>query len=116
MSWQQITRGKRDHLHSMIPAEWKLSADMLPSRMARPNVIDIIPSLVTLPEREITELPVERLLAEIHGGGLAAREVLDAFCHRAALAHQLVCVLEKRYYAKLSETLLAKVPADPMPQ
>lgn len=116
MSWLQITRGKRDHLHSMIPAEWKLSADMLPSRMARPNVIDIIPSLVTLPEREITELPVERLLAEIHSGGLAAREVLDAFCHRAALAHQLVCILEKRHYAKLSETLLAKVLADPMPQ
>lgn len=77
---------------------------MLPSRMARPNVTDIVPSLVTLSEREITELPVERLLREIHTGGLAAREVLDAFCHRAALAHQLVCILEKRHCAKLSKT------------
>ncbi|KYG41620.1 hypothetical protein M433DRAFT_75476 [Acidomyces richmondensis BFW] len=95
MSWQQITRGKRDHLHSLIPPEWKLSAEMLPSRMARPNVTDIVPSLVTLSEREITELPVERLLREIHTGGLAAREVLDAFCHRAALAHQLTRCLSE---------------------
>lgn len=89
MAWRELTRQKRDQIASRIPPEWQLSIQELPSRTSQPSVMNIVPSLLSAPEQEITDLTVPQLLESLRCGRLTARETLAAFCHRAALAHQL---------------------------
>ena len=89
MAWREITRKKREQVASLIPLKWRLGDPDFLDRTSYPNVIDIVPQLLSKLENEITNLPVAQLLESLHRGRLTAREVLDAFCHRTALAHQL---------------------------
>lgn len=89
MAWRDLTRQKREQVASRIPSEWRLSTQELPSRTSQPSVTIIVPSFLSALEQEITDLSVAQLLESLHCGRLTARETVAAFCHRAALAHQL---------------------------
>lgn len=88
MAWREITRKKREQIASSIPPQWQLASQELPSRTSQPNVVEIVPSFLTALEQEITDLAAPQLLQSLHCGRFTAREVLAAFCHRAAVAHQ----------------------------
>ncbi|OOF95396.1 hypothetical protein ASPCADRAFT_169972 [Aspergillus carbonarius ITEM 5010] len=114
--YQSIAARKQQHLESLIPSEWRLSASQIPAGMlslaesitqtASYESINVtaIPrtcGLLTPHELHITEgYSVRALLAEIHAQRLTSEEVTRAFCKRAAIAHQLTRCLTEPLFAQ----------------
>ncbi|KAL4954262.1 amidase signature domain-containing protein [Aspergillus filifer] len=110
MEYSKIAEQKQAQLWERIPQQWRLSSDLIPAGMHSPadsvtnvqydrvNVMDIPQTcgLLSPAELEITEKwDVKGLLGQIHSKRLTAKEVVQAFCKRAAIAHQLThCLTE----------------------
>src|ERR1700761_8264488 len=77
--------------HDAIPAAWKLSSAQL-DLPANANVTGIPRTcgILTPAQIQITEQTATELLAKLATGELSSVEVTEAFCARAAIAHQLV--------------------------
>ena|ERR1700760_1025999 len=88
-TWQSIARRKQQEQLSRIPKEYLLSSKNSEST----NVLGVPRScgLLTSKELDITEnFDATALAKEIRDGNLTSVEVVEAFCKRAAIAHQLV--------------------------
>lgn len=76
-----------------IPAKWRLSSAQL--KLADDaNVMDAPRTcgILTNEQIAITEQTATELLSKLATGKLSSVEVTEAFCARAAVAHQLVCL------------------------
>lgn len=98
-SWQRKAANKRAQLAASIPAKWRIPADKLPAQ----EVLDVsdFPStsgLLTARELDITSTNLIPLCQKLQSGEWKAREVTEAFCHRAAIAHQLVNCLAEVFF------------------
>lgn len=92
-SWETSVKKKRAALRAAIPSEWHLPA--LPTPTECPNVVSWPRQVLSEHEVIITETSALAILANIHAQIWSAEEVTRAFCHRAAVAHQLVnCLTE----------------------
>ncbi|KAF2158764.1 hypothetical protein M409DRAFT_38093 [Zasmidium cellare ATCC 36951] len=98
MSWKQVAQSQRETLLSSMPIEWRLAPDEIGGRTKQRKIVDFIAKRVSSDTREITELPVSQLLQKLRQGDVTASEVLAAFAHRAALAHQLTHCLSEYHY------------------
>lgn len=88
-SWEQEAKAKRDSVNALIPEPWRLPS--IPSSTEQKDVTDgFVRQFLTAKEVEITETDACRIVLRTASGEWKAREVAEAFCHRAALAHQLV--------------------------
>ncbi|KAF4462408.1 acetamidase [Fusarium albosuccineum] len=97
-NWQLVAQQKRQSLKNLIPPEWILSVD-LPSAEIQKDVTDeYIRQFLTDAEVEYTEAEASTMLGHIHAGKWKARDVLHAFCHRAALAHQMTNCLHEIFF------------------
>ncbi|KAL4787446.1 fatty-acid amide hydrolase [Aspergillus varians] len=110
MEYHGTAQRKQAQLWERIPQEWRLSPSLIPPGMHSPaesvtnvqydrvNVMDIPRSCGLLSSKEIgiTEnWDIRGLLSQIHSQALTAKEVVEAFCKRAAIAHQLTrCLTE----------------------
>ncbi|KAL4970514.1 putative general amidase [Aspergillus stella-maris] len=110
MDHSSIAERKQAQLWERIPQQWRLSPDLIPAGMHSPadsvanvqydrvNVMDIPRTcgLLSVKELEATEKwDIKGLLNQIHSKRLTAKEVVEAFCKRAAIAHQLTrCLTE----------------------
>ncbi|KAL5334902.1 amidase signature domain-containing protein [Aspergillus crustosus] len=110
MEYLAIAQRKQAQLWERIPQQWRLSPSQIPSGMHSPadsvtnvqygrvNVLDIPRSCGLLSPKQIhiTEnYDINDLLDQVHRQRLTAREVIEAFCKRAAIAHQLTrCLTE----------------------
>ncbi|KAL3472017.1 amidase signature domain-containing protein [Aspergillus californicus] len=117
MAYISIAQRKQDQLWERIPLQWRLSPTLIPPGMLTPadsvnnvqydrvNVMDIPRScgLLSYKEIGITEnWDIEGLLGQIHSQNLTAKEVIEAFCKRAAIAHQLTrCLTEPLFDSAL---------------
>ncbi|KAL2863742.1 putative general amidase [Aspergillus lucknowensis] len=117
MEYSAIAQRKQSQLWERIPPQWRLSPSQIPPGMHSPaesvanvqydrvNVLDIPRScgLLSAKELEITEnWDVTGLLSQIHGLKLSAKEVVQAFCKRAAIAHQVTrCLTEPLFDSAL---------------
>lgn len=89
--WQEIAAQKRKTLLELIPQDWLLPADVLTRAEDTPKLVgDFIESLLDLESLEITASDPVDILARISEGTYSAVQVTNAFCKRAAYAHQLV--------------------------
>ncbi|OAF99867.1 amidase [Paraphaeosphaeria sporulosa] len=96
-SWQDSARQKREAILAAIPAEWRLKD--LPSVEEQRDVTgDYIRGFLTEREVEITETDAEKIVGKTTTGEWKAEEVTRAFCHRSALAHQLLHCLHEIFY------------------
>jgi amidase len=89
-SWQSISRRKKQEQLSRIPKEYVLPGNFF----GRINILGVPRScgLLTSQQLHITEnFDATALAKEIKDGSLTSVEVAEAFCKRAAIAHQLVC-------------------------
>lgn len=87
--WQSMARDKRDSVNELIPQEWRL--DSIPPINEQKDVTgDYIQQFLSPREIQITETDAVGIVEKTQSGEWKAREVCEAFCHRAALAHQLV--------------------------
>ncbi len=91
--WSARAKAKREHLASLIPPEWRLES--VPSPPDLPNVLTWGREFLTADECAITETEPLIVLAHIQAHLWSAEDVAKAFCHRAAIAHQLTnCLAE----------------------
>ncbi|KAJ5987588.1 hypothetical protein N7451_011953 [Penicillium sp. IBT 35674x] len=107
-----IAQRKQAELAAAIPTQWKLPAQFIPAGMLTPaesitegpkqygrvNVMGIPRTcgLLTSKELEITEkYDIRALVLAMTEGKLKAEDVVQGFCKRAAIAHQLTrCLTE----------------------
>ena len=90
-SWEETAKTKRDATNELIPKEWRLTSPIPPAKEQRDVTGKYILQYLSSREAEITESDVVDIVKATSSGNWTAQEVTKAFCHRAALAHQLVC-------------------------
>ena len=89
MDWRKSAQQKQDSIKASIPREWIL--ENVPTAEEQRDVTGkYIRSFLTDREIEITEEDAVGIVERTSCGVWSAVEVTKAFCHRAALAHQLV--------------------------
>ena len=88
------TRAQQKVLDS-IPYQWRLSPDIKTRFTGDARSFALQCGILSSRQIEITQLSASEVLKCIHSGQLKAAEVTEAFCARAAIAHQLVnCLTE----------------------
>lgn len=90
MGWEEAAQAKKASLLQLIPQEWQLHPADIPLPTRQRNVTDYIRRFLDPHQLEITDSHVIAILEKIRSSEWTALEVTRAFCHRAALAHQLV--------------------------
>ncbi|KAJ5116585.1 hypothetical protein N7456_000933 [Penicillium angulare] len=102
LTWQDKVSAKRAEAESKIPAEWRLSKDIIADAKAKGGfVLDIPTKCGILSESEIaiTEIPDATALRDkLAAGELSAVDVATAFCKRAAIAQQLTSCLTETMF------------------
>ena len=88
-SWQEKAKQKRESILAAIPSEWRIKD--VPSIGDKKDVTGAyIRGFLSDSEVQITETDAEGIVEKTTTGQWKAQDVARAFCHRAALAHQLV--------------------------
>ena len=102
LDWKQIAQQKRESIVSAIPSEWRITA---PSVEEVKDVTGAyIEQYLSAKEIEITNTDAVGIVAKATSGTWSSVEITKAFCHRAALAHQLTnCLHEVFFDAALKE-------------
>ena len=86
--WQTVANRKRDCIMAAIPKTWHIR---VPTAEEQRDVTGAyIHQFLTSREVLLTETDVVGLMEKLSTGKWKSREVTQAFCHRACLAHQLV--------------------------
>ncbi|KAJ5936286.1 hypothetical protein N7454_005584 [Penicillium verhagenii] len=115
MDYLAIAKQKQAELNAAIPPAWKLSATIPlltpaesiaePKRYEKSNVMDIPRTcgVLTAKELDITEnYDIRGLVLAMKEGKFKAETVIQAFCKRAAIAHQLTrCLTQPLFDAAL---------------
>lgn len=89
-SWQAKAKSKRDAVNDLIPKEWHFTSPIPSAEEQRDVTGEYIWQFLTKREVEITETDAVDIVKQTTTGEWKAEEVTKAFCHRAALAHQIV--------------------------
>jgi amidase len=89
--WLAQGEAKRQSILDAIPAKWRLADPAPPTTELRDVTGSYIQQYLSEREIEITESDAVDIATQTTTGRWSAVEVTEAFCHRAALAHQLVC-------------------------
>jgi hypothetical protein len=98
-NWETTAAAKRNSVNALIPKEWLIES--IPSAEEQRDVTgDYIQQYLSAREVEITTKDAETIVGYTSTGAWKAREVTEAFCHRAALAHQLVLYKPTLGYAE----------------
>ena len=90
-NWETVAAAKRQDILNAIPPKWRLPKPTPPATEVRDVTGSYIQQFLTPREVEITETDAVGITQRTTSGKWTAVEVAEAFCHRAALAHQLVC-------------------------
>lgn len=94
--WQALAKQKRDAIFAAIPKEWRISNP--PSVEEQPDVTQYIEQFLSKEENEITACSADQIAQKCGSGEWTAESVTRAFCHRAALAHQLLNCLHEIFF------------------
>lgn len=105
-SWQLKGEAKRQSILNAIPTKWRLTHPVPPATELRDVTGDYIRQYLTEREIETTETDAVDIVAQTSTGRWSALEVTEAFCHRAALAHQLV----RSYSHRAQEGVKPQIP------
>ena len=95
-TYEELSKAKRDQLAELIPEKWRLDT-LPPTQKVRDVSGSYLHQYLTPREIEITETDAVGITEHTTTGQWTAVEVTEAFCHRAALAQQLVCPKCKPY-------------------
>lgn len=106
--WKPIAARKQAERASRIPSKWHIPASALPHdpptiEDGPQNVLNVPRQFLSKSEIDITEnYTIESLLSALGSKTLSSEQVVTAFCHRAAIAHQLTnCLTEPLFDAAL---------------
>jgi amidase len=90
MAWEIAAEAKKASLLNLIPRQWRLKPSEIPSITDLRDVTDYICQHLNPRELEITNASSMKIIENIRSLEWSSLDVTRAFCHRAALAHQLV--------------------------
>ncbi|GKZ21627.1 hypothetical protein AbraIFM66951_005167 [Aspergillus brasiliensis] len=93
-SWRKAAQAKRQAILDAIPQQWRIQHVSPPLDVTG----EFIQGFLTSREIEITEADAVAITAQTTSGNWSAVEVTEAFCHRAAIAHQLVNCLHEIFF------------------
>ncbi|KAK3704177.1 hypothetical protein LTR37_014017 [Vermiconidia calcicola] len=120
--YKAIAARTQQRVLDSIPQQWRLSPDLKAQHNG--DAMSFVTDCGILTQRQlgITQLTATELLRQIHSSQLSAAEATEAFCARAAIAHQLVNCLtdffpeEAIAHAKTLDDELAKTgkPTGPL--
>jgi amidase len=105
MSWKTAAKQKRDAVNALIPEKWLLQSPLPTVKEQRDFTGTFIQQFLTPREVEITETDAVGIVENTTSGTWTAREVAEAFCHRAALAHQMVLLAVDNSYHRCTNSL-----------
>jgi amidase len=89
--WQKTASTAQESLLNSIPAAWRLPQP-LDNSLTDVRSVPRTCGLLTEKQLDITELTASALVALLRDGKLSSVEVTEAFCGRAAIAHQCVTI------------------------
>lgn len=89
-TWQSKAKQKRQSILAAIPEKWRIVTPLPSPEEKRDFTGDYIERFLTKREVEITQTDAIDIVTKTSSGQWKAVEVTEAFCHRAALAHQMV--------------------------
>lgn len=89
-AWEILAKEKRKSVHDLIPKSWLLTSPLPPAKELKDVTGEYIHQFLFPREVLITEADALEIVVHTTSGTWKAREVAEAFCHRAALAHQMV--------------------------
>lgn len=101
MGWETLAEAKQASLLELIPTQWRLNPSQVPPITSLRDVTDFVCRFLHPHEVEITNSSVNTILENIRSSEWSSLDVTRAFCHRAALAHQLVGIQLTPYDALL---------------
>lgn len=96
-NWQDLVAAKQQENREKIPQQWRLNTEQLALADVRLIEADVPrrSGLLSDLELDITEnYTASQLLVKLATGQTSSLDVTTAFCKRAAIAQQLVCILE----------------------
>lgn len=88
--WQTLGKLKRESVNALIPEAWLLPSPLPSVEEQRDVTGPYIQQFLSPREIEITEKDAVGICEKTTTGIWKAKEVAEAFCHRASLAHQMV--------------------------
>jgi len=94
--WQSIATSTQLSILDSIPPQWRLSPKDKNLSVKDVRAIPKACGLLTPKQLEITETTATTLLEQLRSRALSSVEITEAFCARAAIAHQLVCLQAAR--------------------
>lgn len=89
MIWETAAREAREGIERAIPSKWRLQEGQKEG-LKDFTQVPVTCGLLSEKDIEITELDASSLTRKLASGELSATSVTEAFCGRAAIAHQLV--------------------------
>ena len=90
-TWQQKAAAKRKAISACIPYEWRLSPAQLKLADGKRDITGpFIQQFLTDEEKRIVNLDSVPIVEAIKNRKLTAVQVTKAFCHTAAVIHQIV--------------------------
>ncbi|CZS96825.1 probable glutamyl-tRNA(Gln) amidotransferase subunit A [Rhynchosporium graminicola] len=98
VDWKSSGIAKRESVNALIPKAWQLTSPVPTSTEQRDVTGKYIEQYLTTREIEITQTDAVGIVSNTTSGTWKAREVAEAFCHRAALAHQFVNCLHEIFF------------------
>jgi amidase len=102
--WEEKAHQKRNSLYNLIPQEWRLSESILNNRPKNSTIVPSQCGILSKLDIEITEINnIEELANQIAQGTYSAVQVTEAYCKRAAIAHQLVNCLAEIFFIQARE-------------
>ncbi|KAL7930685.1 amidase signature domain-containing protein [Trichoderma chlorosporum] len=94
-NFETLAESKAKAILNAIPERWRLSIAVPSAEQQRDITGAYIQQFLAASEIEITETDAVGILQQTTTGKWSARDVTEAFCHRAAIAHQLTnCLLD----------------------
>ncbi|KAF4151134.1 hypothetical protein CNMCM6069_004487 [Aspergillus lentulus] len=97
VDWRSLADAKRQSILDAIPAKWRIQTPV-PSPSELRDVTSYIEQFLSPRELQITGNDAVDIAKQTTSGNWTAVEVTEAFCHRAALAHQLVNCLHEVFF------------------
>ncbi|CUM46484.1 uncharacterized protein AC631_03817 [Debaryomyces fabryi] len=103
-SWEDIVEAKRNVVKASIPSDWindSIKEDMIQAKYI--NTYEYLDSILPQAEVDITSLTMLQLQCKIRKGELKALTVAKAYCHRAAMAQQILNCCSEIFFDKAFE-------------
>jgi amidase len=92
MSWKAISKEAQGAVLESIPSRWRLDIEKYKS-LRDVTSVPYTSGIMTKDQLEITELTAREIVKCLESREWKAVQVLEAFAARAAIAHQLVCLM-----------------------